>query len=268
MNRIIWIIIAGMALLTSCEKVIELELDESQPQLVIEARLNATANEIMVNISRSTSYFDSISINTVDDASVTLFDNQEQSYTLTWEGNGFYKSTLEAIPGITYTVVVEVEGKTYQASTTVPTSITIANIDTNFIAATAFFDEGYQLSVGFSDPANEINYYRILHQIDGVPQTTGDDLIVRDDRLFDGNPEAMLPIFGHAFASGSTIEVTIQHIDQASYVYLQEIANLTGTGGGPNSGVAAPGNPPSNWSGDVLGYFGAFHSSTIDVTMP
>ncbi|MEL7221136.1 MAG: DUF4249 domain-containing protein [Bacteroidota bacterium] len=252
----------------SCEKVIELDLEDSDRQIVIEAQLQAGNNQFTVLVSQSSNYFSNEAPVLISDAKVVLYDNSNSSINLPLLKAGEYGGEINAEAGMTYSLEVELDGQVYQANTTVPTPVLLNTLDTTFLEATAFFDEGYQVVSRFEDDPLTENYYRVLHAIDEVWQKDGTDLQVTNDRFFNGSENARLPVFNHIFSSGEIITVTLQHLDKVSFEYFNSLANIVGDGQGPNGGTAAPGNPPSNWSGDALGYFGAVAGDTRSILLP
>ena len=253
---------------TSCEKVIEVDLNEADPQLVIEAKLESGEHDFEVIISETSSYFVNEAPTYRDEAIVTLINGDGQEQDIPWQGNGRYHANVEAIPGEVYTLQVEVEGQLYQATAEVPTTVPLIELEAEFQESSSFFDAGYRIFSRFADDPGRANYYRVIHAVDGEYQLDGEDLQVSDDRLFDGSERARLPIFQRTFEPGATITLVLQHIDQSSFDYLNSLSDIIGDGQGPNSGSAAPGNPISNWSGDVLGYFGAYSADTLSIELP
>ena len=61
-------------LLTSCESVIEIELDYMKPKLVIEGVINDFDNQCIIKLSKTTDYFNQKTNPTVSDAVITLTD--------------------------------------------------------------------------------------------------------------------------------------------------------------------------------------------------
>ncbi len=254
--------------ISSCEKVIDVDLNEADSQLVIEAKLQAGVYDFQVIISETSSYFINEEPTYRDQATVTLINGEGQEQDIPWQGNGRYSTEIEANPGEGYTLQVALEGQLYQASAEVPAAVPLMELETEFQEASSFFDAGYRIFSRFADEPARANYYRVIHAVDGEYQLDGEDLQVSDDRLFDGSERARLPIFQRTFDPGATITVVLQHIDQSSFDYLNSLSNIIGDGEGPNSGSAAPGNPIGNWSGGVLGYFGAFSADTLIIELP
>lgn len=250
--------------MSSCEKVIELDLDDAETQLVIEAQLIANENILEVEISKTASYFDNSPLERIEDAVLTLTDDTGESITVPYSSEGTYQVAIAAEEGRTYTLEALVEGEVYQASSTLVSRIPIAEVEVEYEEGGGPIEEGFSLTVRFDDPGGIDNYYRVRHTLNGDLQNEGDDLLVTDDVLFDGGL-ARLRLFRKSFDAGDIVDVELIHFDKAAYDYFNSLADIIGDGGGSNGGSAAPGNPESNWSGNILGYFIAYSSDNVEV---
>lgn len=77
--------------LFSCQKVINVNLNDAKPQYVIEASMYEGTHDFKVKITQTTSYFEPQSVPLVNDAVVTLYDNNLNALPLTATGNGWYE---------------------------------------------------------------------------------------------------------------------------------------------------------------------------------
>lgn len=261
------ILLASIFLFSSCEEVIEIDLNSSNPQVVIEAQLQEGQHPFAVQISETTDYFDSAPTVFIDNATVLLSDNEGESINIPLSDNGRYEAVVEAIAGKTYTLEVNIDGERYLASSFLPEQVEILGLETQFQEANAFLDEGYLLFTRFEDDPDRTNYYRFLHAVNDTLQNEGNDLQVLDDGLFNGGL-ARVPLFQKIFNSGEVVNVMLYHIDEASYDYYSSLSDIVGEDGGPNSGSAAPGNPTTNWSNNALGFFSAYSVDTLSVEIP
>lgn len=255
--------------LFSCEKVIEIDLNESDPQIVIEALLKEGTEDFSVHISQSTSYFTDASPGGIDDADVRLIDGDGQAFSIPAKGDGYYEALIEAKAGQSYRLEVQIGETIYQASTVVPARVDLVELETQFQAENAFQDEGYLLFSRFQDDIDQLNYYRLLYSVNDTLQNDGDDLQVVDDRLFNGG-FARVPLFRKIFYTGDRVAIELRHIDESGFTYYNALADIVSSeeGGGPNGGSAAPGNPTTNWDQGALGVFTAYASDNIEVTIP
>lgn len=251
--------------LTACEKVIDIELDESEQQTVIEARLSEGTNDFSVIISKTAPYFENAPSERIDNAVVTLNDDSgEGALVIPHQQNGVYTAQVTAVAGRTYTLQAEIDGQTYTALSFLPEKVELTELYTEFRSAMGPNDAGYLLYFRYDDPPGVSNFYRVLHSVNGVLQNEGDDLQVVNDELNDGST-ARFPLFRKIFQAEDTVQVVLQHFDEASYDYFNSLSDIISGGAGFAGGSVAPGNPVSNWNDDVLGYFSAVNPDTLSI---
>ena len=265
-RNIIFLLIASLFLFSSCEEVIEIDLNTSNPQVVIEAQLQEGQHPFTVQISETTDYFDSAPPVFIDNATVVLSDNEGESINIPLSDNGKYEAEVEAVAGKTYSLEVNIDGERYVASSFLPEQVKIMDLEAQFQEENAFLDEGYLVFTRFEDDPDDKNYYRFIHTVNDTLQNGGNDLQVLDDDLFNGG-FARVPLFQKIFNTGEVVSVMLYHIDKASYDYYNSLSDIVGEDG-PNSGSAAPGNPTTNWSNNALGFFSAYSVDALSIEIP
>ena len=123
--------ILGVISFTSCEDVIDLELDNTDPRVVIEAITDMNTSSIEVDVSLTTDFFDESVPNVVTDASVTLINEAGDQTIIPVNAEGSYSlSPIDIVSGEKYTLEVVVDGETYTAETFAPFQVDILAIDT------------------------------------------------------------------------------------------------------------------------------------------
>lgn len=251
-NRtILFIIAAVFVLLVSCEKVIQLDLSSSTPQLVIQGNVYSVAGPYKVKISKTVN-FDAANIYpAVTNATVTISDDTGQSETLSQIVDGTYAtSNLLGLIGHTYTLTVEVDGKTYTASSTI---LPPAHIDSIYYKNSSF-GGSETVALNFMNFPGKENYYRIIHFINGVQIIGFNAFSYKFDQ-----PEEVVYSFmstendstdttNPSLKKGDTIDVWLESIDKGVYDYFRTAKS----GSGQN---VSPANPVSNISNGALGYF-------------
>lgn len=246
--------------LISCEKVIDVELEDSEPKIVIEAVLEEGENEFEVKISKTAPYFESSPAEVIETAIVTLsFENNTIEIPNT--GNGSYKTIISAVPNSEYRLDVIIDEVFYTAYSYLPESIPIDSAYAIYETGFGPKETGYTVYVIYSDPIGTNNYYRLTHSLNGDFQNLAADLRVLNDNNNDGS-QPRIPLSFNAFEEGDIIDINLIHFDEASYDYFSSLGDIIGSNNGPNSGSAAPGNPISNWSNYALGYFSAYSKSS------
>jgi hypothetical protein len=234
--------------LVSCQKVIDLELNSTQSQLVIQGNIYNSPGPYEVTITKTVDFDQSNKYPPVSNAIVIIADNHGTIDTLKERSSGQYMTDkIVGIPGYTYTLIVEIQNDIYTAISTMPEPVEIDSIYT----VNAVMDNKI-LCVSFSDPANEENYYKIVEfknskQMDEF-HVTSDDLHEGEKIIYKIMARGMDE--DYKIESGDLIGVWLETIDKNVYDYFR-------TAGQDGSQSASPSNPISNISPSVLGYFNA-----------
>src|SRR5690349_13965130 len=120
--KIIYSALAAIVLFTSCEKVINVDLDESEKKYVIEGEVSniaATANT--VKISQTKKFEEENTFEGVSDATVTIQVNDGNTYTLAETSTGIYTTTaFTGKPGSAYKLTVSLNGTVFTATSKMP----------------------------------------------------------------------------------------------------------------------------------------------------
>jgi hypothetical protein len=251
-----------LLVLTGCEKVIDIDLNSSAPRVIIEATVSPQAELNVVHLSRSVNFNEDNVYPPITGAIVTVSDGTTE-YIFTEREPGTYRNdTIRAIERRVYTLRVQVAGITYTAQTTAPKEVTF---DSLWISKQTFFGQTrYTPNVSYQDPINDSNYYRFIQYLNGKVNPSGN---IFDDRLTNGR-NARFPLNSQnndttfRLEVGDRVTVDMLNIDKATYQFFRTFGGQPGPGGG-----AAPANPPTNISGDCLGYFGAVTKQTKSVVV-
>ena len=116
-------------LLTSCENVIEIELDYMKPKLVIEGVINDLDNQFIIKLSKTTDYFNQKTNPTVSGAVITLTDISGTviKFKETEPGN-YLGEIVQAKSHMDYTLTILSEGDKYVAKATIPQKVKIDSL--------------------------------------------------------------------------------------------------------------------------------------------
>ena len=247
--------ILGFVLLaTSCQKVIDVDLNEGNQNIVIEGNFTGEDSTVLVRVTLTSSYFNSDPSPTIDNAVVTITDQNGVATVIPSIGNGFYKLTSYAPTyGTSYVLSVVSDGQTYNATCNMPVPVQLDPITYQYFDGFFGNDPGYATFLNFQDPPNEVNFYQIV--ITENQKTFGnlDQIQTQDDELTNGN-YVQRPIFtGDLSQIGDTVSYEFRSVDEVIYNYTSQASDIAG---GSNS--AAPGNPITNWDNGALGYFNAY----------
>ncbi len=253
------IVLAAFTLLVfaSCEKVIDVDLKNAIPKIVIEGIIDNSGKPAKVVISKSVAFSIGNVYPAVTGATVKITDNTNNVFVLNETAPGIYTNVaLVGVIGKTYLLSVLAEGKNYTASSTIQRT---APLDTLTQETISFGTETQKIvNAFFSDPVGFGDNYQIVQTINGK----GDKYVhIADDSFSDGS-SAPFQIFGSTtkLKTGDVVNVELRFIDKNVYRYLKGIADLA-------DGDTVPADPVSNISGGVLGYFSAHTTETKTIVI-
>ncbi len=252
--KLTMLIAATIGFTTSCTEKIDLKLNDSEPQLVIEANVSNKPGPYTVILSKSRLYYENNAFTGVSGAQIVLSDNAGNVDTLTEIAAGFYQTNfIQGTIGRTYLLEVTNEGITYSASCKIPVSVAIDSValreDIEFNG-----DISQEPRVYFSDPAGVENFYRIIGYTNEI-QSGGAN--IHRDRLWDGK-QRNYGVPSGDLESGDTLVTNLLSIDARVYQFFNEFNESSGF-----AQPAAPASPNSMYTPKALGYFSA-HSLVSD----
>ena len=278
MKRILLILIIIVSLFFSCERVVNIDLNDVTPAIVIEGRVYEDSLA-WVEIHQTTSYFNPDTQLCICDAIVSVREDDNLPDTLLYKGGGLYESSaLTGKSGSTYYLKVEYQDKIYEAQSELHerpliyslTSISFGDFS-GFGDSTGIGfggDDGggglldslpYLLFVDLYDDPSVENYYLFNYYINGDLRTgsyiVGNDENAENDTLsFSAGPAVLVDL-------GDTVTVKVNTINQSSFTYFDQLSDALSS----NSFFSStPYNPLSNITNGALGYFTAlsFDSKT------
>jgi hypothetical protein len=259
MKNIFFIIISAL-LFSSCEKVIEIDLNSVAPQIVIEGEMSDQVGIYTVKISKTVNFSDANNYPPVQGATVTIADNTGLSETLTESATGIYKTrNLLGVAGRTYTLSVNIAGKIYTAVSVLPTLVPLQGIriiPSNLLRPGQDTGARFIAIPNYIDPPSIGNCYRFIQTLNGKVDNA---FIVFNDNVNNGMPNQR-PIFSRdvELKKGDTLTVEMRNLDKTVYEYFYSLNQSSGNGPG---GGSTPANPVSNIVGGALGYFSAYSTS-------
>ena len=125
----------GLAILAlgfgACERVIDVDLNEAEPTLVVEATINNTEGPHEVLLTQTTSFFTADDPGLVENATVVVTDSEGDSYAYTQVSSGRYQAEFTGVPGRTYTLEIQAGGVTYTAVSEMRQPVTLDSL--NFV---------------------------------------------------------------------------------------------------------------------------------------
>jgi hypothetical protein len=263
-KNIIYLVLAFFSL-TSCKKIIEIDTNNAEPQIVIEGKIVDRLIEQQIIITKTVGYDEQGIYPKVTGATVSVSDSRGTNYVFTEKTPGVYVNRMRGVAGVTYNLAVTADGKNYQASSKIPNFVKLDSIG---VVTNSFFGNERKTAAAFlSDPANESNFYRFNLYVNGL---FSDRIYVQNDRLTNGN-NLRIQLFYEAnddddegLKSGDSFSVEMEGIDSNVFDYWYTVSQQDGRG--PNQGTT-PSNPPSNISNGALGYFSANTFQKMNATV-
>ena len=255
-------------LFITCEDVVNVGLDSSEPRLVVEASINwrkeNNGDWQVIRLTTSTDYYDA---ETPVATGATIYitnsrQNQFDFYELPGENAGVYlcENFIPTV-GETYTLIIRYKNEVYEATETLmPTPDLQEVIQTK----EGFRDNQLTIKAFFNDPANETNYY--MHGF--RREDHGPEYGVFNDEFVNGNYTYTVRIF-EDLVRGEELNIDLYGISPRYYDYMNKIFITTAeTNLGPFQVAPADirGNIVNKTNPDnyPYGYFFLSEVSTID----
>jgi hypothetical protein len=263
--RKLLLIIPLVLVFASCEKVIDVPLNEADQKVVVEAQLYDIPYESFVKLSKTGSVYDGGGFEKVTGAVVSVSDDMGNSYLFIEQAGepGLYlDTTFIALPSRTYSLNIIDNGNTYTSAATVNSEVTLDSLD--YVMQLGGFgmdpnDTSFFTFYNLTDNGAEENYYRVITYVNGAFETP----YLNDDDLFNGNVFRQ-PFFGDVFSPGDTLTAYLVSMDEGAYTYFQTLESNQNSG--PFS--ATPANPVTNIEGGAIGFFGVYMTDNLSVVFP
>lgn len=251
-NLSFFIIIFSAALLSSCEKVIDLQLRDAEPVLMIEGTISNLQEWQEVNLSHTVPFDSELRRMPVTGARVFLREGNNAWKALSEFQDGQYIiRDFRGRPGVEYSLRVEYDDETYESTSRMPE---VVRIDSTGVSVMTFDETRRTPLVLFQDPPAEKNYYYFEVEVNGdiVPS-----LFLYNDKFNNGKYVTInLDDFELNLNPLDSVVVELRNIDEGSYNFWKGVQSQTATS-------ASPGNPPSNISNGALGYFSAYAGNSV-----
>ncbi len=256
-----------IGILTSCEDVIDVDLNDTPPKLVVDASITKGFNDdsvARVFLSTTVPFFDN-NVTKVNDAVVMIISSDGTIYNLENTSDGLFSyNSINPMPNLDYTLKIIYKDEIYTATEKLNTVVPLEFVEQRNDGG--FSGDDIELKAYFTDPAGEKNYYFF----EGISQR-GVVLDVYNDEFFNGNT-----IFGYFLVEDlepdDNVYFYLHGVNEAFYNYMFILLQQTSNqGGGPfeTQPATVRGNiiNETNSSNYPLGYFRISEVSVLGYTV-
>lgn len=248
-------------LLVSCEEVVDVDLEESEPRLVVEASLlwqkGTNGNFQVIKLTTTAPYFND-EIPAAEGAIITVTSENGEIYNFAEIDPGIYTNE-QFSPELNrnYELSIFYKDETYIAKESL---IPVSELE--FIEQTdngGFGGEDTELKVYYNDPEGVDNYYLFRFLFEDL------SIQISEDEFTDGNL-SFAYFTNEDLVSGEEVGFEIQGISERFYEYMFILRSQAGTnGGGPFQ------TQPTTLRGNIVNItnpenfaFGYFRASETD----
>lgn len=251
---------AIFVLSTSCQKVIDVDLNNSESSYIISGEITDAEGPYSISITRSKNFDEDNNFPAVTGAVVIVTDVTSGVVdTLDDAGGGLYKtSTIEGTAGHTYELHIYTDGKSFSSVSTMP--LQAVSIDTLYMKRSDFGGDDFFMVPVYTDPRGFGNNYLLRQYVNGQVIKGS---IARNDEVTDGETSEF-PLYYNTdeeegnlvIKNGDVIKVELLTTDKGVYEFYRTLEETIDQ----NSGT--PANPLSNITGGAIGVFNAARIST------
>lgn len=217
-----------MICLYSCEDVVDVDLEKSEPRLVIEASLlwnvDQAENTQLIKLSTTAPFFEE-EIPPALGASVFITDENGREYIFEEITNGVFRyENLPLLPDVEYELVVTYKDEVYTATEKL---VPVPRLEYVEQEIGGFTGDEYEFKVFYTDPADMENYYLFRYVNEQVSLQIYTDEFTNGNRTFAFfNDEDAKP--------GDLVGFQIQGISRGFYEYMFILRSQSGSSnGGP-----------------------------------
>lgn len=268
-SSIIVNLLAGLSIvlvLSSCEEVIDIDLNSSDPVIAAEGLIEKDS-VAWLKLSYTSDYFTPAESEMVDDAFVTITDDNGISEILEHQGNGLYRgNSIVGITGLGYTLKFSNDEYDISASSLLfdPVEIYSVTFEESTLNLPGQEDEIYYnpvINMSYLEGIND--YSMIKFWVNG--EENRDRYYLVDAAFYAQNNAIEYIAFQLQLSPNDVLYLKVFSIDGPAYEYYYQLNEIGGDGRMGSS--STPYNPESNFGSEVMGYFAAWsfveHSTIV-----
>lgn len=276
------IVLVVLGLMSSCEKVVDVDLDEGTPRLVVDASLNwyreypsntmESGADQYITLTKTAGFYDG-EVPVATGATVTVTDmDAAQTFAFAEEGQTGIYACHNFLPvlGHTYQLGISYAGEQYTAVETLLSAPKIDRIEQH--KGSVFDEDEVVLYVHYSDDADAENFYYFDYT---TSLSQRNELSITSDRFTNGN--SSYEILGYEgddddveLGDGDVVDLSFYAVSEGYYRYLDVLTYQIYTNGifdpppaSVKGNVINVGNPDN----DAFGYFRVAMGNKASVTL-
>ena len=259
-NHLYLVILVCIGLInSSCRKVIDIELKEANPRLVVESIISDKNVPFEVKLSTTQNYFSQSEPPAVTSALVIISDDMGNIDTLLHTINGIYKTPIskQGVEDRTYRLYIKNKNKEYTAFAKLNGQLPMDSISYTYLNKSfGFLEPGYYINLHTFERPKEGDFYRWLLFRNDTLLIDPFKYMYADDKLVNGNKIDLQ--FPFRYNPNDSVRIVQWAINKEYFDYLTDLDTQLGRSGSPFD--APPANPRTNLSNGALGYFAAVAS--------
>jgi hypothetical protein len=226
MKKWIYILVLGM-LSFGCEDVIDVDLNNAAPRLVIDARLELLENGSSQNtvlLTRSSDFFEEENP-LVNDAQVSVSDGNGVNYPFQFDTNEgrYINTTLQIQDNMDYILTIVDQGQTFRSTQQLVRTVPLMDVEQADVQG---FGEFTEIVAYYVDPEEQGNNYLFRYQ-----DENNLEIDLRADEFNNGNRSPQ-SFFIEDLEPNTVIKIEIAGIDAQAFRFFETLLQQTG-GGGP-----------------------------------
>ncbi len=262
--------IVSLSSFISCEEVIDINVENPEQKIVIDAAITDTPNEGRVLLSKTENVFIPGGSTKVLRAEVFLSDNNGNSEQLVESQQGrFVSSSIQKVWGRTYTLKVKYDGVEYSGTSKLNEPMKIDTVKFEKTTSNTIWGilySNYKMKIYITNKPG-VNEYCIIKIKDSQGKKVMSTILYQD-KYSDGK-QTIIENNKAQFQKGETVNVEIMTVDKSAYEYFYELNQLSDEVGLdlPEIINSKTYNPKSNISNGALGCFYAYSSKKYSVTV-
>ncbi|HTE24875.1 DUF4249 domain-containing protein [Flavitalea sp.] len=275
-------ILISLLLLSSCEKVIELDLPDGEKLIYMDAWISDKPGLQSIKLLQAVNYQDQAQPRTIDNAAIRVTDITEgKSYDFVFN-NGAYifdpgNSQAIGVIGHQYKLNVTLNGETFEATDYLSRVTTFDSLTLEFKEGSGDFEkQGFYAEFHARDLPGGTDYYWIQTYRNGARNTYLNDMVSIDGSFYEGISDGyeFIPPFTEGVTSGEKpyqkgdeVKVVMRSLSKSSFSFWEQAINQMASGGMFSEVLQ---NVPSNimnsnpqGKSKIYGWFGTVAETSI-----